>query len=192
MRRSKLLPAIPEQNAALDDHVDRVAKLAVALAVALGQPPHEVERIRLGSILHDIGKTAIPAGILEKPGSLDEKEWEYILSHPLIGARIVSAAPALAGTAELIQASHERIDGGGYPEGLAGSEIPLGARIIAVCDAYDAMTSDRPYRQALGADAALEELRRSSGTQFDGVVVEAFCAQITGARRSSPTRRVRA
>jgi len=175
-----LLQVLTEQNAALDEHVARVSMLAGALAQALAQPKYEVERIRLAATLHDIGKTAIPAGILDKAGALDEKEWEYIRAHSVIGARIVSAAPALANTAELIHSSHERIDGSGYPDGLTGSDIPLGARIIAVCDAFDAMTSDRSYRQALGVEAALEELRRNAGTQFDGVVVEAFCNQIGG------------
>jgi HD-GYP domain-containing protein (c-di-GMP phosphodiesterase class II) len=95
--------------------------------------------------------------------------------HPLIGERIALAAPALATTAALIRSSHERVDGHGYPDGLAGADIPLGSRIIAVCDAFDAMTSDRPYRQAMSVDAALEELQRSAGTQFDPTIVEAFC-----------------
>jgi diguanylate cyclase (GGDEF)-like protein len=177
-----LLQVITEQNASLDDHVDRVAKLAGTLATALGQPKHEVERTRLAATLHDIGKTAIPAGILDKPGALDETEWEFMRGHPVIGGRIVAAAPALANTAELINASHERMDGHGYPNGLAGSNIPLGARIIAVCDAYDAMTSDRSYRPAMGVEAALEELRRNAGTQFDPTIVEEFCREIAAQR----------
>jgi diguanylate cyclase (GGDEF)-like protein len=172
-----LLQVIAEQDAHLDDHVERVSGLAATLAVALDQPKHEVERIRVAATLHDIGKTAIPARILDKPGILDEEEWEFIRSHPTIGGRIVSAAPALASTAELINSSHERVDGHGYPDGLTGDEIPLGSRIIAVCDAFDAMTSDRSYRKAIGVEAALEELKSHAGTQFDAAVVKAFCEQ---------------
>ena len=132
----------------------------------------------LAARLHDVGKTAIPASILDKPGGLNEQEWEFIGSHPVIGGRIVSAAPALADTAELIHSSHERIDGQGYPDGLTGPSIPLGSRIIAVCDAFDAMTSDRPYRQTITADAALEQLNQHAGTQFDATIVNTFCKQI--------------
>jgi two-component system cell cycle response regulator len=173
-----LLQVITEQSSYLDDHVERVSGLAGALAVALGLPNHEVERIRLAATLHDIGKTAVPAAILDKPGALNEEEWEFIRSHPVIGGRIVSAAPALASTAELIHSSHERIDGHGYPDGLTGESIPLGARIIAVCDAFDAMTSDRSYRPTIEAHAALAELEAHAGTQFDAAVVKTFCQQI--------------
>jgi diguanylate cyclase (GGDEF)-like protein len=173
-----LLQVITEQNARLDDHVERVAELAGALAAGLGRPAHEVQRIRLAATLHDVGKTAIPASILDKPGSLDEQEWDFIRSHPASGGRIVSSAPALADTAALIHSSHERIDGQGYPDGLTGLSIPLGSRIIAVCNAFDAMTSDRPYRRAITVDAALEELRQNAGTQFDAPIVDAFCKQI--------------
>jgi diguanylate cyclase (GGDEF)-like protein len=174
-----LLQVITEQNAFLDEHVERVAELAGAVAEALGQAEHEVWRVRLAARLHDVGKTAIPAGILDKPGLLDEGEWEFMHRHPLIGERIVLAAPALAGTAPLIRSSHERVDGRGYPDGLVGEEIPLGARIIAVCDAFDAMTSERPYRGRMNVGAALEELERHAGTQFDGTVVEAFCRAVS-------------
>lgn len=184
-----LLQVITEQNASLDEHVAHVSELAGTLALALGQPEPEVQRIRLAAMLHDVGKTAIPAAILDKPGPLDEKEWEFVHRHPAIGARIVSAAPALANCAPLIQSSHERIDGQGYPEGLAGEDIPLGARIISVCDAFEAMTSDRPYHQGIGIDAALAELERGAGTQFDTALVKAFCdntRSATAAQRDAP------
>jgi diguanylate cyclase (GGDEF)-like protein len=170
-----LLQVITEQSVSLDEHVERVSGLAEALASAIGQPHHEVERIRLAAQLHDIGKTAIPVAILDKPGVLEEADWEFMRRHPAIGARIVSAAPALANTAPLIHSSHERMDGTGYPDGLEGAAIPLGSRIIAVCDAFEAMTSDRVYRRGITVDAALEELKRHAGTQFDAAIVEAFC-----------------
>jgi diguanylate cyclase (GGDEF)-like protein len=180
-----LLQVITEQDAFLDDHVERVADLAGAVATALGQPAHEIRRIILAAKLHDVGKTAIPAAILDKPGPLDEREWKFMRRHPLIGERIVMAAPALANTAGLIRSSHERIDGQGYPDGLAGDQIPLGSRIIAVCDAYDAMTSDRPYRESISTDAALQELRRCAGPQFDANVVATFCAELTREQASA-------
>jgi two-component system, cell cycle response regulator len=137
-----------------------------------------VWRARLAGRLHDIGKTAIPAAILDKPGPHDERQWTFMRRHPLIGERIVMAAPALASTAELIRSSHERIDGHGDPDGLAGEDIPIGSGIIAVCDAFDAMTSRRPYRPGMSDGEALEELRRHTGTQFDAAVVETFCAVV--------------
>jgi diguanylate cyclase (GGDEF)-like protein len=170
-----LLQVITEQNAELDEHVELTAECSAALARALGQPEGEVRRICLAAKLHDVGKTAIPAAILDKPGPLDEREWEFVRRHPQIGERIVLAAPALANTGALIRSSHERIDGQGYPDGLAGENIPLGSRIIAVCDAYHAMTSDRVYRPGISTDAALDELKRHAGTQFDATVVDAFC-----------------
>jgi two-component system, cell cycle response regulator len=171
-----LLAVLAEQNLIHDDHVERVAVLSGALAGMLGQSDVEVRRIQLAARLHDIGKTAIPATILNKPGPLDEQEWAFIRQHPLIGERIVLAAPALASTAPLIRSTHERVDGFGYPDGLTGDEIPLGARIIAVCDAFDAMTSDRLYRRSIGVDAALEQLAEDGGAHFDPAIVQAFCA----------------
>jgi diguanylate cyclase (GGDEF)-like protein len=174
-----LLQVIAEQSIPLDDHVERVSQLSAAIAEALGEPEHEISRIRLAARLHDVGKTAIPAEILDKPGPLNEREWEFVHRHPLIGERIVRAAPALASTAALIRSSHERIGGNGYPDGLTGENIPLGSRIIAVCDAFDAMTTDRPYQPSVSIDKALEELTRNAGSQFDTKVVEAFCRDTT-------------
>jgi len=180
-----LLQVITEQNALLDEHVERVSAMAGRLAIAVGQPKPEVQRIRLAAKLHDIGKTAIPAAILDKPSPLNEREWEFMRRHPVIGARIVSAAPALANTAPLIHSSHERIDGQGYPDGLKGENIPIGSRIIAVCDAFEAMTADRPYHRGIGTDEALEELKHHAGTQFDATIVETFCSNPT-LRAESP------
>ncbi|MHB8233323.1 MAG: HD domain-containing phosphohydrolase [Solirubrobacteraceae bacterium] len=167
-----LLQVLTEQDQGMDTHGGHVAELSAAVAQALRQPDLEVQRIRLAATLHDIGKTAIPESVLNKPGPLDEHEWQFMHRHTLIGERIVLAAPALAGTAPLIRSSHEHLDGSGYPDGLRGDHIPLGSRIIAVCDAFDAMTTARSYRPAGTVEGALEELRRCSGSQFDPGVVD--------------------
>jgi HD-GYP domain-containing protein (c-di-GMP phosphodiesterase class II) len=169
-----LLQVITEQDASLDLHVERVSELAGTLAEALGQPEPETQRIRLAAKLHDIGKTANPAALLGKPSPLNGHGREFVNRHPVIGARIVSAAPALANIAPMIRSSHERIDGHGYPDGLTGENIPLGSRIIAVCDAYETMTADRLQQPGLSVDAALEELKRHAGTQFDARIVKVF------------------
>jgi diguanylate cyclase (GGDEF)-like protein len=179
-----LLQVLSEQDEGMDVHGGHVAELSGEVAQALHQPELEIQRIRLAATLHDIGKTAIPEAILNKPGPLEEREWEFMHRHTLIGERIVLAAPALAGTASLIRSSHEHLDGSGYPDGLRGEQIPLGSRIIAVCDAFDAMTAARSYRKAGTPDAALKELRRCSGSQFDPRVVESFCQTVTSARGS--------
>jgi diguanylate cyclase (GGDEF)-like protein len=187
-----LLQVLTEQNVAVSEPGERVSELAGALATAVGEPAYEVARIELAGRLHDIGKSAIPAAILDKPGPLSDQEWEFIHRHPAIGERIVLAAPALANTAEIIRATHERIDGRGYPDGLAGAGTPIGSRIIAVCDAFDAMTCDRPYRDAITADAALLELQRGAGTQFDSTIVDQFCktyaARLLQRSSNGPTR----
>jgi HD-GYP domain-containing protein (c-di-GMP phosphodiesterase class II) len=146
------------------------------VAERLGLPADRVQDVRSAAELHDVGKVAIPDDILEKPSALDDDEWQFMRRHTLIGARIVAAAPALDRVAPLVRSSHERWDGDGYPDGLVGDQIPLGARIVAVCDAFDAMVSDRPYSPGIPATAALHELRRCAGTQFDPAVVEAFVA----------------
>jgi HD-GYP domain-containing protein (c-di-GMP phosphodiesterase class II) len=154
-------------------------------AEALGLPEHEVKRIALGAELHDVGKVAIPDTILNKAGPLDAEEWEFIRRHTEIGERIISAAPSLASAAELVRSSHERYDGNGYPDRLGGEDIPVGARIIAVCDAFDAMTSNRPYSDAITVTEALAELRRCSGTQFDPHVVAVFLEVINSPELST-------
>jgi HD-GYP domain-containing protein (c-di-GMP phosphodiesterase class II) len=128
--------------------------------------------------LHDVGKVAIPDAILNKPSKLDETEWNFMRQHTILGERILSAAPALRPVAKIVRSSHERWDGTGYPDGLAGESIPLAARIVAVCDAYEAITSDRCYRKARNVEEARRELVRSAGTQFDPTVVEAFLEQL--------------
>jgi diguanylate cyclase (GGDEF)-like protein len=176
-RQSKdvLLRALVERDPGLGSHAETVA-LAVATAEALGLSPEEVEHVRHASELHDVGKVAIPDAILGKPGPLTEEEWAFVRRHPLIGERIILAAPALARVASLVRSSHERWDGAGYPDALAGDRIPLGARIVAVADAFAAMTAGRPYRPARTVPDALAELQREAGGQFDPAVVDAWCA----------------
>jgi len=172
--RDVLLRALAERDPGLGRHLSSVSELAVAVARRLGLGPDAVEQVRQAADLHDVGKVAIPDAILGKPGPLNDEEWTFMRRHTIIGERIVAAAPALREVALLVRSSHERHDGGGYPDGLAGAEIPLGSRIVAVCDSFDAMVADRPYREAMSTDAALAELRRCAGSQFDPVVVEAF------------------
>jgi two-component system, cell cycle response regulator len=180
-----LLQALAERNPELSQHVTGVAELAQAVATKLGLPYVEIACVRLAAALHDVGKMAIPDAILEKPTKLTDEEWEFLRRHTLIGERILLAAPALAQIAPLVRASHERFDGDGYPDRLAGEQIPLAARIVFVCDSFDAMTSPRPYATAKTIDAALEELVRHAGTQFDPDVVQAFLEVVSarGARR---------
>ncbi len=173
-----LLRAVQERNPHLGTHGGEVAELAELTAKRLDLEPDVVRAIRQGAELHDIGKLAIPDSILTKAGPLDDDEWAFMHRHTLIGERILATAPALLDVAPLVRSSHERWDGAGYPDGLAGEEIPLGARVIGVCDAWDAMVTDRPYRRALPREEALAELDRCAGTQFDPSVVEAFRAVV--------------
>jgi diguanylate cyclase (GGDEF)-like protein len=177
-RQSKdvLVRVLAERYPELGDHLEGVADLAEAVAAKLGLGEQETAAVRHAAALHDIGKVAIPDSILSKPAALDEDEWAFMRTHTLIGERILGGAPALAPLGRLVRSSHEHMDGAGYPDGLTGEEIPLGARIIAVCDAYDAMLSPRPYSPARTRVEALAELRRCAGSQFDPAVVEAFAA----------------
>lgn len=174
-----LMQALTERDDALGRHVDDVAVSACATAERLGVTGNDLEDVRLAAQLHDVGKVAIPEAILSKPGPLTDDEWQLMRRHTLIGERITAAAPALARVGRIIRSSHERFDGDGYPDRLAADEIPLAARIIAVCDAYDAMTSQRPYRPTpMSHESALPELRRAAGTQFDANVVDALAATL--------------
>ncbi|HET8758651.1 MAG TPA: diguanylate cyclase [Solirubrobacteraceae bacterium] len=174
-----LLRLLAERSLDLEHHSADVALLAARTAERLGLMPDEVERIRLAAELHDVGKAAIPDAILLKRGPLNDDEWAFVRRHTVIGERIVRAAPSLAHTADLVRWHHERTDGTGYPDALPGAAIPVGARIIAVCDVFDAIVSDRPYRDGRSVEDALAELRRCAGTQFDPAVVDAFTAVVS-------------
>ena len=155
---------------------DMIASLATGIGIEMGLPEEEIDRIRIAALLHDLGKIAIPEEILDKPSTLTDAEWQAIGEHPRIGQVILEQASSLREAIPVVLHHHERYNGGGYPHGLRGSEIPLGARIVAVADAYHAMVHDRPYQGALTHEEALAELRRHGGTQFDPEVVEVFCA----------------
>ena len=169
-----LLQVLRECQPSLNGQVDEVALLARGLGLHLGLRPPDMDELSRAAALHDIGKVSVPSDILGKEGPLDESEWRFMRQHTLAGDRILSAAPALGPVARLVRASHERFDGRGYPDGLAGEAIPYAARIVAVCDAYHAMTADRPYSVTREPAEAIEELRHCAGSQFDPHVVEAF------------------
>jgi two-component system, cell cycle response regulator len=173
-----LLQALFEREPALKLHVQGVTDLSLAVGRRLGLGTQKLEQLRLAAELHDVGKLAIPDTVLRKRGPLDEAEWEFIRQHTVIGQRILDASPALYEVGKLVRWSHERWDGAGYVDGLAGEAIPLAARIISVCDAFAAMTSDRPYCAAVSPADAVEELRRCAGSQFDPSIVEVFCAEL--------------
>jgi hypothetical protein len=157
---------------------------SVAVAKRLGLDHIAVEAVQLGALFHDLGKIAIADTVLQKPEQLTDNEWAEIRAHPIIGASLLAQMPELDHIRPLILAHHERFDGRGYPNGLKGDSIPRAAQIIAVADAYEAMTTPRPYRRAVTPDAAVAELRACSGTQFDPVVVEAFIAELNVAPTS--------
>jgi two-component system cell cycle response regulator len=168
----RLATALPEE---LQKRGVEAAGLADLVGRRFGLAPHGLDRLAWAARLHDVGKVVLPNTLTEKPGSLEEDEWRLVRRHPLAGERIIlRAVPSERELAALVRFSHERWDGFGYPDGLTGEAIPLGARIVFVCDAFGAMTSERPYRRLRSARAALGELRRCAGTQFDPSVVEAL------------------
>src|SRR3954463_8455902 len=164
-------------------HSEGVVDLAVAVADEIGLAPTRRRNLEFGALLHDVGKIAVAKEIINKPGPLDDDEWEIMRGHTIEGQRLLDKVGGFMREVGLVvRSSHERFDGDGYPDGLSGEQIPLGARIVACCDAFSAMTTDRSYRKARSAREALEELERCSGSQFDPVVVEALLAVV---RRSS-------
>jgi len=171
-----LCAALDLRDQATKGHSLRVARLAVAVGEQMDLPEETLTHLEQAAMLHDLSKVGLPDVILDKSGPLDEEEWEEIQKHPEIAYQIVRDIPFLQRAGEIILHHHERFDGGGYPRGLMGEEIPLGARIFAVVDAYDAMTSGRSYRRAGSHASAVREIKRNSGTQFDARAVEAFLA----------------
>ena len=161
-------------------HARDVVELSERVATRLGLGDRALRDVHYAAILHDIGKIAVPSDILRKPGKLTDEEFEQIKTHSDVGGRLLERIPFTRSVAPLVRGIHERFDGSGYPDGLAAERIPLGARIVGACDAYDAMISDRPYRRGIGHDAAVQELRRCAGTQFDPAVVAALIDELGG------------
>ncbi|HEV2062013.1 MAG TPA: HD domain-containing phosphohydrolase [Solirubrobacteraceae bacterium] len=176
--RDVLMRALHARQPELRGDVHATADLAIAVGRRLGMESEELDEVARAAELHDVGKVAVPDAILAKPDDLSEEEWAFMRRHPVLGERILNGAAAMRPVARIVRSTHERWDGSGYPDGLAGDRIPLGARIVAVCTAFAAMTSDRPYRPRHEAAGAVRELRRAAGTQFDPTVVDAFVAEL--------------
>ncbi len=155
-------------------HLERTHDYATVLARVIDAELADDHGLRYGFLLHDVGKIGVPEAILNKPGPLDEEEWRIMRAHPEIGVQMVAGIKSLGSAVEVIRSHHERWDGRGYPAGLGGERIPLSARIFSVCDAFDAMTSDRPYRRALPYEQAVEEIMAGAGSQFDPAMTDAF------------------
>jgi HD-GYP domain-containing protein (c-di-GMP phosphodiesterase class II) len=171
------------------EHSEAVVRLAVGVGRRLGMSALELVELDLAARLHDVGKLRVPGEILRKPGRLTDAEWQLIRQHPAWGAELVARIPGLEAVAALVRFHHERPDGSGYPHGLAGERIPLAARVVAVCDAYRAMTEQRPYRSALGPARAFAELRSAAGRQFDPRIVEALEQELAARPQSPPDGR---
>lgn len=167
----------------------QVVDLATALADAVGLDGSQRRNVEFTALLHDVGKIHVPDEILNKPGKLDKHEWSVIRRHTIDGERMLrQVGGALANIGEFVRASHERLDGDGYPDGLAGTRIPIEARIVSICDAYNAMTTDRPYKSAMTPEAAMTELRRAAGSQFDPDLVDVFWRLVGGAAEDAGER----
>jgi len=178
-----LAVALLERDRYTGEHSEAVIEMSAAVARNLGCNAVEVERVRSAALLHDIGKVAIPDEILHKAGPLNNEEWTLMRQHPVIGERILRVLPGLGAVARMVRHEHERWDGGGYPDGLSGLEIPFGSRVIIAADTYHAITSDRPYRAAKSHEHAVEELTRCAGTQFDPDVTAALIGHLYGRRQ---------
>ncbi len=175
---SSIMAALYASSQETEAHAKRIAFLSEMIGNRLNLPGKMLDELRLFSMLHDIGKVGIDDHILNKAGSLSDEEGGIMRRHPELGFRIAKSSPELESVAEYILTHHERWDGTGYPQGLRGDEIPLLSRILAVADAYDAMTQDRVYRRALTKEAALEEIRSNAGTQFDPFIAQVFIDSI--------------
>ena len=184
-----LIAALAAKDPVTNAHTERCSWYAAKLAEELGLAEEETSVVGLASLLHDIGKLAVPDEVLFKPGPLNEEEWAIIKQHPTAALHVLSQIRSIADAIPAIVHHHEHFDGSGYPDGLAGEEIPMTSRILLVTDAFDAMTTDRPYSKAMPIEAAIEELKRNSGSQFDPMVVEAFL-RILSHYGAQPLRRI--
>jgi putative nucleotidyltransferase with HDIG domain len=166
---------VESDDAYTGEHCRGVVRLALDVAMALGLDPHRRRLVEFGALLHDVGKLAVPKEIINKPGALDEHEWTIIRMHTIEGQRMLERVGGIMSeVGAIVRSSHERWDGGGYPDRLRGEAIPLEARIVSACDAFDAMTTDRAYRSAMPVEIAVAEVRANAGRQFDPVVVDAL------------------
>src|SRR3954449_8719993 len=179
-----LMAALSERDAWTGAHAREVGNLAATLAQKLGLSA-DADAIRTAALLHDVGKMGIPDLVLNKPAALDEAEWSLMREIPLAGERILRSVPGMGGTARLVRHVHERWDGSGHPDGLAGEQIPLGSRVIAACDAYHAMASPRPWRPAMTHDQIMHEMLEGAGAQFDPEIVEVLASHVNGLRQAS-------
>ena len=180
-----LASALAAKDGYTADHAGSVAGLCVEVGEALGLDPAALRDLRYGALFHDIGKIAVPDAVLNKAGPLSEADREILKRHPMAGEQILASVPMLSGVRQIVRHDHERVDGTGYPDGLRGEQIPIGARIVLVCDAYHAMTSTRPYREAMSHEEAIEELVRNAGSQFDRQVVDALVEVLARPRDGS-------
>jgi len=175
-----LARAVEEKDGYTGEHANRIAQTSRELGQAFGLTETRLEQLTLAAKLHDVGKIGVPDAILNKPGNLNSEEWEAMKGHVEIGRDLLTRIQRLQPVAHIVEQHHEHWDGNGYPHGLSGEEILLEARILSVADAYDAMTTDRPYRHALSPEAVRTELQRNAGSQFDPQVVEAFLTLADG------------
>ncbi|HID10544.1 MAG TPA: response regulator [Candidatus Latescibacteria bacterium] len=186
-----LANAVEAKDAYTEEHTERVSRYAVALGRKVGLDRDYTEALCVGGMLHDVGKIGIPDHILLKPGKLSDKEFEHIKAHPIIGERICRPLRSLTYVLPGIRYHHERVDGRGYPDGLRGEEIPIEARILAIADAFDAMTADRPYRRGMSPKEAIEELRRYAGKQWDRDLVEELMGMLERGELDIRSRRIK-
>lgn len=182
-----LVLSVEEKDPLTEGHCTRLERLSVTTGERLRLDPQQLIDLSFGAYLHDIGKVKVPDAILKKEGSLTDTEWEEMKRHPDYGADMLREKDFLGSAADIVRAHHERFDGTGYPRGLKGDDIPIGARVVAVVDAYDAITSVRPYKKAAAKEEAIRKLRKNAGTQFDPQVVQAFLEvlKVSDARRTA-------
>jgi HD-GYP domain-containing protein (c-di-GMP phosphodiesterase class II) len=176
---SALMAVVRETDDDLAEHADGVAELTTSLGHRIGMVGRELRELERAAQLHDLGKLAIADSVLAKPGALDANEWRQVCEHTLVGERMLRSVPGFARVGRIVRSSHERWDGAGYPDGLSGERIPLASRMVAICDAFDAMTSDRAYRDRMTPTDAVDEIQQGAGTQFDPGIVGIFCAVVS-------------